>query len=84
MNSSELMKYVSNSVAKGKPFSNSVIDKVIQLNEFCFYFERNKKSFYREGYTKNIESCSDIEKLMRKFDMIKESKNIMTRGIKNE
>ncbi len=63
--SGELMQYVSNIVNPGKPFSSNTIDTVVQLNEFCYYFERNKDRFYREGYTRNVKSCRKIEKILK-------------------
>lgn len=67
MNSNELMKSVAKSVSRSKSFSNNTIDKVIQLNEFCYYFEKQKDAFYRDGYTKNVKSCDDIQKIRDKF-----------------
>lgn len=64
MDSYALMDYVENIVTPSKGFSNNTIDKVIQLNEFCYYFESNKQSFYRKSYTKNIKRCKQIQEVL--------------------
>jgi len=64
LSSDELMKVIASSVTKDKAFSKNTIDIIIQLNDFCYYFERNKEKFYSQGYTKNIKSCHKIEALM--------------------
>lgn len=64
MDSYELMSYVANIVNPGKGFSNNTIDRVVQLNEFCYFFDKNKDSFYREGYTRNIKNCQKIGKIL--------------------
>lgn len=66
MDSKELMEYLGEIVNPGKTFSNNTIDKIIQLNEFCYYFEKNKDKFYRDGYTRNIKSCSKIQEKLDK------------------
>ncbi len=74
-NSSQLMKEVANTVNPMKPFSNKTIDTVLQLNEFCYYFEKNKKDFYRDGYSKNIKYCKDIVATLKDDEKIK-NKNL--------
>lgn len=69
MNSSKLMEYFADIVNPGKTFSDNTIDKIIQLNEFCYYFERNKENFYRDGYTRNITSCSKIQEKLDEGDI---------------
>lgn len=69
MNSSKLMKYFADIVNPSKPFSDNTIDKIIQLNEFCYFFERNKEKFYRDGYTRNITSCSKIQEKLNEGDI---------------
>ena len=64
MDSYELMEYVAKIVNPRKSFSNNTIDKVVQLNEFCYFFEKNKESFYLEGYSRNMENCEKIGKLL--------------------
>ena len=65
LNSRELMKYVSNVINPSKAFSNNTIDTIVQLNEFCYYFDRNKDKFYRQGYTRNVQNCRKIEKILK-------------------
>lgn len=64
MDSSELMKYTAGIISPNKPFSNNTIDTVVQLNEFCYYFDKNKDRLYREGYTRNIKSCEKIQEIL--------------------
>ena len=64
LDSDALMHYVSKIVRPDKSFSRNTIDTVVQLNEFCYYFERNKDRFYREGYTRNVKGCGKIEKIL--------------------
>ena len=64
LDSDGLMLYVSKIVTPERPFSRNTIDAIIQLNSFCYYFDRNKEKFYRKGYDKNIKNCQKIEKLM--------------------
>ncbi len=58
--SSELMDQVATIINPEKAFSDKTIDTIIQLNSFCYYFEKNRDDFYRNGYSKNIKSCKDI------------------------
>ena len=58
--SSELMDQVATIINPEKAFSDKTIDTIIQLNSFCYYFEKNRDDFYRNGYSKNIESCKYI------------------------
>ena len=64
LDSDGLMLYVSKIVTPERPFSRNTIDAIIQLNSFCYYFDRNKEKFYRKGYDKNIKNCQKIKKLM--------------------
>ncbi len=64
MQSNELMKYLAGKINPNKPFSNNTIDTVVQLNEFCYYFEKNKDNLYRKGYTRNIKSCKKIQEIL--------------------
>ena len=64
MDSYELMEYVAKIVNPGKSFSNNTINRVVQLNEFCYFFEKNREGFYRKGYSKNMENCEKIDKLL--------------------
>lgn len=45
-------------------FSVSTIDKIIQLNEFCYYFKKNKNLFLKKGFSKNITKCEYIQKIL--------------------
>ena len=71
------MDKVSTIINPERSFSDKTIDTIVQLNEFCYYFEKNKNDFYRDGYSKNIKSCKDIvttlendKKIKNKFKKI--------------
>ena len=55
----ELYKMIENTLYE--PFSLNAIDKIIELNDFCYYFEQYKEDFYQEGYPKSIKTCKDID-----------------------
>ncbi len=65
LDSDALMQYVSKIISPNKAFSRNTIDTVVQLNEFCYYFDRNKDKFYRQGYTRNVKNCRKIEKILK-------------------
>jgi hypothetical protein len=71
------MQYVSEIIDPSKPFSKNTIDTVVQLNEFCYYFDQNKERFYRNGYTKNIKNCQVIQKILDKDGIQIEKKDKM-------
>ena len=77
LDSDELMQYVSEIIDPSKPFSKNTIDTVVQLNEFCYYFDKNKERFYRNGYTKNIKNCQVIQKILDKDGIQIEKNNKM-------
>ena len=61
-----------------KYYSNNTIYKIIQLNNFCFYFKKNKNKFYRNGFSENIKDCEGI-RVYLKQDKIKYYKIIKCR-----
>jgi len=81
-NSNQLMKKVANSISYTESFSDKTIDTIIQLNEFCYYFEKNKNDFYRDGYSKNIKYCKDILNTIENDKKIK-NKNLISIKQKN-
>lgn len=65
---SELEESVAKAI--GDPyFSPNSINRVIQLNEFCYYFERNKNIFFKEGLSKSITKCEYIQKNLDKNEI---------------
>jgi len=62
---SELEKSVAKAI--GDPyFSPNTIDQIIQLNEFCYYFEKNRGIFLKKGLSKSITKCEYIQKNLDK------------------
>lgn len=60
--STQMMEYLAHKINPQSGFSDATIDTIIQANNFCYFFELNRIDFYRDGYSKNIKSCKDIEK----------------------
>lgn len=63
-NDSQLTEHVASIINPKTWFSDKTIDTVIQLNEFCYYFEKNKDKLHNNGYTKNIKSCKKIQEIL--------------------
>ena len=74
MNSTELMRYVEKGT-RSRTFSNNAISKVIQFNEFCYYFEKQKDILYREGYTRNMKSCDQFQEIIDEYGLSFSIKN---------
>ena len=63
----ELYKKIENTLHQ--PYSLNSIDKIIELNDFCYYFEQHKEDFYEEGYPKSIKTCKDIDTKLSKSNI---------------
>lgn len=62
-------KYIADTISPHRWFSNNTIDKILQMNEFCYYFDKNKDKFYNNGYTRNIKSCKQLQFILDKEAM---------------
>jgi len=64
MNSRELWKYIANIVTPRKSYSAHTTYKIIELNNFCYFFDKHRKKFYRDGYSRNIKTCDQIQEIL--------------------
>jgi len=51
-------------------FSASTVDKIVQLNDFCYFFEKNKLNLYNQGMSKGITKCTQIQSNLKKNNII--------------
>ena len=51
-------------------FSASTVDKIVQLNDFCYFFEKNKLNLYNKGMSKGISKCRQIQSNLKKNNII--------------
>ena len=58
-------EYIADAIDPNISFSKAVMKKIIELNEFCYYFDKHKKKFYKKGYNQNIKSCKQVEEIMQ-------------------
>jgi hypothetical protein len=79
MDSRQLMEFTASIANPPDVFSNNTIDKVAQLNEFCYYFDINKNKLYRDGFTRNINDCEQIQEILNvdgiNFDLLNGTDN---------
>lgn len=45
-------------------FSHKVASKIVQLNDFCFYYKENKEQFFKQGLD-NKTKCEDIKEWLK-------------------
>ena len=64
MNSKELWKYVAGIVNPHKSYSPNTTYKIIELNNFCYFFDKYKNDFYQEGYDRYMKSCEQVQKIL--------------------
>ncbi len=48
-------------ITKSKYFDNNVVEKVAYLHSFEIFFQKNKKQFYKKGFTENIKDYKIYE-----------------------
>lgn len=60
MSEKEMYDYIAK-ILHAEYFSKKVLLELIQINDFCFYYEKHREEFFRKGLNSNIE-CKDIEK----------------------
>lgn len=69
MDSSKLSQKIATMV-DNEYFSASTVDKIVQLNDFCYFFEKNKLSLYRDGMSKGITKCTQIKSNLLRHQII--------------
>ncbi len=64
MDTGELRKYVASIVNPRKSYSAHTTYKLIELNNFCYFFDKHRKKFYSDGYDRNIKTCDQIQEIL--------------------
>ncbi len=59
----ELYKEIAEIVNEDS-FSPKVVLKIVQLNDFCFYYEKNKEQFFKQGLDKKTK-CEDVKEWLK-------------------
>jgi len=69
MTTKELWKYIANIVNPGHGYSTLTTYRIIEINNFCYFFDKYKEKFYSDGYDRNIKTCGQIQDILDE-DMI--------------